>query len=61
MQTPKPIPVIRPLRFQEIPLSSGATRGEHQSVDSHNLPASAEIQQESDPALLVGTQTDVAH
>jgi hypothetical protein len=61
MQAPKPIPVIRPLRFEEIPVSSGATSGgEHQSAATDNPPANAENQRESEPALSV-PQTDGAH
>jgi hypothetical protein len=62
MQAPKPIPVIRPLRFQEIPATPGTGRGaEHQSVASDDSAASAKNQQESGPALLVVPETDVAH
>ena len=62
MQAPKPIPVIRPLRFQEIPASSGVTSGgEHQSVASDDSAASAKHPQESEPALLNVPQTDVGH
>jgi hypothetical protein len=62
MQAPKPIPVIRPLRFQEIPASSGVTSGgEHQSVGTDNSPANAENRRESEPALLSVPQTDRAH
>lgn len=62
MQTPKPIPVIRPLRFQEIPATLGATRGtQDQSVAAVHAPPNAENQQESEPALVVVPQTEVAH
>jgi hypothetical protein len=62
MQAPKPIPVIRPLRFQEIPASSGVTSdGEHQSVASDGSTANAKQQQDSEPALLSVPQTEHAH
>lgn len=62
MQAPKPIPVIRPLRFQEIPISPRARRGaDHESVASDDSPVSAEKQQESEPAVLVLPQADIAH
>jgi len=62
MQAPKPIPVIRPLRFQEIPASSGVTSGgEHQSVASDDSAATAKPQHDCEPGLLRVPQTDGAH
>lgn len=62
LQAPKPIPAIRPLRFQEIPVGLGARRGaDNQPVASDKVPASADSQQETKPALLVLPQTNVAH
>ncbi|HZS99905.1 MAG TPA: hypothetical protein VFA40_24170 [Terriglobales bacterium] len=59
MQAPKPIPVIRPLRFQEIPASPEGKRGvEKQALDS--LPAGGGTEKASEPALLVMPQTNVA-
>jgi hypothetical protein len=61
MQAPKPIPVIRPLRFQEIPASpEGKLGAEKQSVPLESLPTRGEPEQESEPALSVMPQTNFA-
>ena len=61
MQVPKPIPIIRPLRFQEIPASLGARRGaEKQSMAVDNLPAGAESQPDSEVAVPIVSQTNGA-
>jgi len=62
MQVPKPIPVIRPLRFQEIPANAGTTLGgEQQSVASDDSAVSTKNQQEGEPTLSVFVpRTDVA-
>jgi len=58
MQAPKPIPVIRPLRFQEIPVSTGDRRGADElSMTLDSSPANAEPQQAIEPALLLVPQT----
>ena len=62
MQVPKPIPVIRPLRFQEIPASPGGKRGvDKQSTTLDSLSAGAGTERASEPTLLAVPQTNVAH
>lgn len=59
MQIPKPIPIIRPLRFQEIPVSPGARGGEKRSMVPNNLPIGTGGQDGNEPALTLVPQTNI--
>lgn len=61
MQIPKPIPITRPLRFQEIPASLGARQGgEKQPRVIDNFPTGAKSSPDNDVELPV-IQTSSAH
>src|SRR5437016_5364855 len=53
MQVPKPIPVIRPLRFEEIPVGPGTRGGEKPCTVPHKSAVDMETQQGNEPGLVV--------
>jgi hypothetical protein len=60
MQVPKPIPVVRPLRFQEIPTVPKAQDNQKRAMIPDGFPAGMEVQRGNEPGTTLAPETNAA-